>query len=53
MQSLGFGLPTVESARDANGRGHRIGEFKANGHQLGAGAREVVVVMIMFHIMWA
>ena len=49
MQSLGFGLPLVERSRDANGGGHRISEFKANGHELGAGVAGVVMVMIVFH----
>jgi len=49
MQSLGFGLPVVESSREANGGGGRLSEFKADGHEFGAGATSVVMVMIMFH----
>src|ERR1019366_5849379 len=49
MQSLGFGLPLVESSRDANGGGRRMSEFKANGHEFGAGVADVVMVMIVFH----
>ena len=49
MQSLGFGLPVVESSGDANGGGRRMREFKANGHELGAGVAGVVMVMIVFH----
>ena len=49
MQSLGFGLPLVESSRDANGSGRRMSKFKANGHELGAGVAGVVMVMIVFH----
>ena len=49
MQSLGFGLPLIESSRDANGGGRRMREFKANGHELGAGVAGVVMVMIVFH----
>jgi hypothetical protein len=49
MQSLGFGLPLVESSRDANGGGRRMSEFKANGHELGAGALGIVMVMVVFH----
>jgi hypothetical protein len=49
MQSLGFGLPLVESSRDANGDGCRTSEFKANGYQLRAGAAGIVVIVIVFH----
>jgi hypothetical protein len=49
MQSFGFGLPVVESSRDANGGGRRMSEFKANGHKFGTGVTDVVMVMIVFH----
>ena len=49
MQSLGFGLLLVESSRDTNGCGRGMSEFKANGHQLKAGALGVVMVMVVFH----
>jgi hypothetical protein len=52
MQGFGFGLPLVESSRDTNGVGSRMSEFKANGHELGAGAADVVVVMVVFHNGW-
>src|ERR1035438_250139 len=46
MQSLGFGLPLVESSGDANGGGRRMSEFKANGHEFGLGIAGIVMVMI-------
>ena len=49
MQSLGFRLPVVKSPRYANGGGRRMSEFKANGHEFGTGAGDVVMVMIVFH----
>jgi hypothetical protein len=49
MQSFGFGLPVVESPRDANGGGRRMSEFKANGHEFWPGAAGVVMIMIVFH----
>ena len=49
MQSLGFGLPVVESSGDANGGGRRMREFKANGHEFGLGVAGIVMVMIVFH----
>src|ERR1035437_6319679 len=49
MQSLGFGLPLVESSGDANGGGRRMRKFKANGHEFGAGAVDVVMVFVVFH----
>jgi hypothetical protein len=49
MQRLGFGLPMVESPRDTNGGGRRMREFKANRHELGAGAFYVVVIFVVFH----
>src|ERR1039457_4605443 len=49
MQSLGFGLPVVESSRDANRGGRRMREFKANGHEFGLGVAGIVMVMIVFH----
>jgi hypothetical protein len=49
MQGLGFGLPLVESSCDANGGGRRMSEFKPNGHKLGAGVADVVMVVIVFH----
>jgi len=48
MQSLAFGLPLVESSRDANGGGGPMSEFKADGHQLPAGAADVVMVFVVF-----
>jgi hypothetical protein len=52
MQGFGFGLPLVESARNANGGGCGMSEFKANGHERGAGAADVVMVMVVFHNRW-
>jgi hypothetical protein len=49
MQSLGFRLPVVKSPRDANAGGRRMSEFKANRHELGAGAWDVIVVFVVFH----
>ena len=49
MQSLGFGLPLVESSRDADGGGGRMNEFEANGHEFGTGVANVVMIMIVFH----
>ena len=49
MQRLGFGLPMVERARDANGVRRRMRKFKANGHKFDFGSGKIVVVMIMFH----
>jgi hypothetical protein len=49
MHGFGFRVPVVESARDANSVGRRMSEFKANGHELGAGTLGIIVVMIMFH----
>ena len=49
MHGFGRGLPLVESARDANRAGRGMGEFKANGHKLRAGAPDVIMVMIVFH----
>ena len=49
MQRLGFGLPVVESSRDANGGGRRMSEFKANRHKFGTAVADVVMVMIVFH----
>src|ERR1035438_10103238 len=49
MQSFGFGLPLVESSREANGGGGWMSEFKANGHEFGTRFTSVVMVMIMFH----
>src|ERR1039457_4186312 len=48
MQSLGFGLPVVESSRDANRGGRRMREFKANGHEFGLGVAGIVMVMMCF-----
>lgn len=39
----------VESPRQTNCGGGRMIEFKTNGHELGAGAHGVVMVMVMFH----
>ena len=50
MQRLGFGLPLIESSRDANSGGRRMDEFKANGHEFRTRVADVVMVMIMFHI---
>jgi hypothetical protein len=49
MQRLGFGLPMVKCARDANGPGGGMGKFEAHGHQLGGRTGGIVVIMIMFH----
>ena len=49
MQSLSFRLPLVESSRDTNGGGCWMSELKTNGHELWAGAADVVMVMIVFH----
>lgn len=38
MHGSGFGVPVVESARDANAIGRRMSEIKANGNEFGAGA---------------
>ena len=47
MEGFGFGLPVVKGSRDTNCAGGRVDEFKADGHQLGAGG--IVVIVIMFH----
>jgi hypothetical protein len=49
MKRLGFGLPMIECSRDANGFGRRVGEFKANRHQVRDWS--VVVIVIVFHIL--
>jgi len=49
MHGFGGGLPLVESSRDAHRCGRGMSEFKANGHELNACARDVVVIAIVFH----
>jgi hypothetical protein len=49
MQIFGFGLAMVESSRNTDADGRRMGEFKVNRHPLRSGAADVVVVVIVFH----
>jgi len=48
MQGLGFRLPIIERARDANGLGRWMAELKADGHHWRR-RRRIVMIVIMFH----
>src|SRR6185312_356905 len=49
MHGLGFGMPVVESSRDTNAGGSRVGEFEVDRLQLRLGVSAVVVVFVVFH----